>query len=197
MFQGAIDFSHWNGKIKWNRLPPTYRLVFLKATEGRAIVDSQWEANEEGALSTDRLVVPYHFISLEPADLQAAHFVQTAGLRPGSPTMLDWESPNPKTLPPIALVEQLCNNIEIATRRKPLVYHGIYTLASKAINACPWFVPKYGPEPKGKWLFWQDRPNLVVDGVAGPCDHDCFNGTELEMELWHKSGALPHTVELV
>lgn len=195
MFDKCIDISHHNGTIKWSKVPKEYKLVFVKATQGTRFIDPNFNTNSEGASDTDRMVVPYHFISREPANLQAAHFANVASLHRGSPVMLDWESDDPAQLPARGVVEELIKALRVTTERAPLMYHGIYTISSKTINVCPWFIPKYGPEPKHyKWLFWQDRPNLVLDGVHGPVDHDLFNGTLSEMTVWFTNGTLPESI---
>lgn len=196
MYSGAFDVSHNNGVIKWTEVPKAYALVFIKATQGVGFVDPLYKQNVIGAQDTGRLVVPYHFISSKPAKDQARFFLDTVKPPPGSPVMIDWESDDPKTLPPINLVEELITELRLGIERDPLVYHGIYTLASKLINACPWHVPKYGPQPQGKYkfLFWQNTPNQVIPGVPTKVDHDYFNGTLAQMELWHVKGVIPAAV---
>jgi GH25 family lysozyme M1 (1,4-beta-N-acetylmuramidase) len=126
--------------------------------------------------------------------LQVRNFANAAGLQSGSVTMIDWESEDASKLPNVTLVAQMIDSLKLLTGRLPLVYHGMYLVTSPKINSCPWFVPKYGPEPRSRnWLFWQDTPTKEIPGV-GNADHDFFNGTEVELEAWFKNGALPKRV---
>lgn len=189
MFGGCFDVSHNNGPLKWSLVPQSYRLVFVKASQGTKFVDNRFTENREGAEDTDRFVIPYHFLNAEPANLQAAHFMNVAGLRHGDQTMLDWEGQPP---PPLQILEEMIECVRIATNRAPIIYHGIYDLVSKKVNSCPWMVPKWGPKPdsKFKWLFWQDSPRGVVEGIQSFVDHDWFNGDESALEAFFKKGTL-------
>jgi len=191
MFDKCLDISHNNGKILWSKVAGAgYRLVFVKATQGTKFVDPEYDTNEEKATDNEIMVVPYHFINAEPADLQAANFIEATELAKGDAYMLDWERLN-NTMPPIRLVEALGDNLRQQTGRDPLVYHGLYELSSKKINAWPWFVPKWGKEPKMKWLFWQDTDSMLVPGITGHVDRDKFMGGEDELVDWYNTGALP------
>lgn len=191
MFNGCFDISHNNGAVKWSQVPATYPCVFIKATQGTRFVDPMFSRNVDGAHDTKRLVIPYHFINIEDPDIQAAHFVDTAKLTHGSCCMLDWEgSPHP---PPLAILERMVASLRVTLSRDPIVYHGIYEMASATVNKCPWHIPKYGPMPKieYKWLFWQDTSGAKIAGMPGNVDHDWFNGTEAELREFYASGTRP------
>lgn len=64
--------------------------VLLKATEGTYYTDADYENWLGQAKSSGRLVVPYHFISGEDPDAQAAHLLAHIVDRT-LPVMLDWE----------------------------------------------------------------------------------------------------------
>lgn len=187
-FLVGLDISHANGKILWDEVPDTYHFAFVKATQGRGFVDPRFLENRAMA---QRSVIPYHFVDSSDPHQQADNFVKTANLKQGSPCMLDYEG-NPH-LPPIDVVDALINILTSQTGRKPVVYHGIYDLASKMVNTCPWHVPKWGPIPKAaiKWAFWQDTNKGVVPGVHGYVDHDYFHGTETDFDTWYTTGKLP------
>src|SRR5215472_13238172 len=108
MFGGILDISAGCGPVAWGEVPLSYPLVFLRATQGTRVVDQLYDVNLQGALRTERLVVPYHIVSAEPAELQAAHFARTTGLTAGRPSMLMWADPSGQGLPaPVAIVEAL------------------------------------------------------------------------------------------
>lgn len=194
MYKGCLDVSHHNGRIKWQQVRAAdYRCVFVKATQGHKFVDPAYLTNLDGAVAENFAVIPYHFIDESPAELQAGHFVQTAGLQANLPCMLDWERLHNR-MPPIHLVEELIDALIIATNRAPVIYHGLYELSSKKINACPWFVPKWGKQPNNRWLFWQDSATHRVPGIVGHVDHDWFNGSWEELERWFVQGDFPKTL---
>lgn len=191
MFTKCLDVSHYQGAIRWSRVAAAgYKLVFIKATQGTRFVDPLFLKNKDGAQDAGLLVVPYHFISAEPADLQAGHFINITKLKIKSPCMLDWERLDGK-MPPINVVEAFGDNTKTQTGRDPLVYHGLYELSSPKINAWPWFVPKWGSVPSTKWLFWQYTDREIVDGITNPADADKFAGTLEDLIDWHRFGHLP------
>lgn len=192
-FGGVIDVSHWNGIINWPIVPASITMVMIKATQGASGVDPMFAANREGALDTGRMVVPYHFLTAEDVGKQAANFLRTTEFGDGKPVMIDWEPVPPSMVrAPIPIMEAFCQTVEKLIRRSPLTYHGMFDLSSPIINAFPWMIPKYGPQPQGpKWLFWQDRPNLHVPGIPNLTDHSVFAGTANELVAWYNTGAMP------
>lgn len=192
LFNGCIDVSHAQGKINWPRVfAANYHLAFIKATQGTRFVDPAFTTNRDAASAAGLLTIPYHFINLEPANLQAEHFFTTARLGRGSCVMLDWEAVPGSERAPVRLVEELIDNLRLSIQRLPVVYHGMFDLSSKKINACPWHIPKWGTEPKTKFLFWQNTPSGVVSGISTPVDHDFFNGTLEELGIFYHSATLP------
>lgn len=191
----GIDVSHWNGTIKWGKVYDAgYKFVFIKATQGTRFVDRMFWKNAKAAHDAGLLTIPYHFINHEPPDLQAAHFAETAKLRQGHSSMLDWERHDGR-MPDIKIAQAMGEAIIHQTRRHPVMYHGLYEVSNKTINSWPWFVPKWGPEPRNvKWLFWQDSATKQVPGINGDCDHDWFNGSEEELRDWYENGTLPRAV---
>lgn len=194
-FGGVVDVSHNNGIVDWPRIGPEVKLVFTKATQGTNFVDPRYVANIAGCQATGRLGVPYHFLTAEPAEAQFEHFAKTVDLKAGMVVMVDWEM-DPKThrIPPIATMEAFLALVldVVGSREKIVAYHGMYDLSSPAINAYPWFVPKYGPQPQGpRWLLWQFSPRGHVPGIPNPIDLSWFAGTEIEMGAWYRDGDLP------
>jgi hypothetical protein len=144
-----------------------------------------------GKATQHRLVVPYHFLTSEPVDHQLRNLTITIGSTYAGPVMIDWEG-QPGQRPPIPIMEAFGKLVDKLINRAPLAYHGMFDLSSTTINAWPWMIPKYGPQPRGpRWLFWQDRPNLHVAGIPTLTDHSVFAGTEVELRAWHATGAMP------
>lgn len=192
-FGGVIDISHNNGPVKWSLVPATIVLVMIKATQGSGFVDPRYVENDEGARDTGRLVIPYHFLDNSSIAAQLDNFHKITALPAGLPAMIDWEvEPQSNIRAPIATMEAFGNLLAEVIGRAPLAYHGMYDLTSAKINAWPWMIPKYGPQPKGpKFLFWQNTDKFPVLGIAQPIDHSIFSGTEAELRTWHKDGTMP------
>ena len=197
-FGGVVDVSHNNGAVDWSRVIPEIKLVFIKATQGVSFVDPQFAANLAGCVNTNRYAVPYHFLTSEPTEAQFEHFTKTVDLRAGMVVMVDWEvDPKTRRIPPIATMGAFLARVVgvVGTREKVVAYHGMYDLSSPAINAYPWFVPKYGPQPQGpRWLLWQFSPQGHVPGIPNPVDLSWFAGTEVEMGAWYRDGVLPSSL---
>jgi hypothetical protein len=84
--------------------------------------------------------------------------------------------------PPASVMEAIGESCKLVTGRSPLAYHGMYDLSSRKINEWPWWIPKYGPEPKPslKWLFWQYTQQGRMTGIRAPVDRSMFWGTDAE-----------------
>ncbi len=69
----------------------------------------------------------------------------------------------------------------------PGIYIGPYFAQQLALNAnfaaCPLWISHYGvkcpliPSPWTSWNFWQTTGGSAVEGIAGKCDTDLFNGS--------------------
>jgi lysozyme len=69
----------------------------------------------------------------------------------------------------------------------------MYDLSSRKINEWPWWIPKYGPEPKPsvKWLFWQYTQQGKMTGIKGAVDRSMFWGSVAELNAWHERNVMP------
>lgn len=192
-FGGVIDISHHNGSIKWSQVPADVRMVMVKATQGVSYADPTFAENREGAIDTDRMVVPYHFLTSGAVDAQLRNFADHALLGLGSAAMVDWEvDPTTSIRPPVKAMEDFCAALSRVIGRTPLAYRGMYDLSSPTVNLFPWMVPKYGPQPRGpRWLFWQWTSNAAVPGIPNPTDRSLFAGTLDELREWWRSGKMP------
>lgn len=193
-FGGVIDVSHHQGRISWSSVATAgITLVFIKATQGSSGHDPLFITNRDNARAAGLMIVPYHFLDSSAVAKQVNNFRTVAALSPDMPVMIDWEKVPPSLVrAPIDLMRTFGNVIANIIKRPPLAYHGMYDLSSPAINAWPWMIPKYGPQPQGpRWLFWQDRPNLHLPGIPTLVDHSVFAGDATELEVWYKSGTLP------
>lgn len=193
MINCCIDISHANGSIKWSQVPADITCVMIKATQGATFVDPQFRANFEGAIDTGRLAIPYHFLDNSPVTRQFTNFRDFVDIMPGMVIAVDWETVSKtEKRPPVSTMENFGDMVASVTGRSPLAYHGIYDLSSRKVNGWPWWVPKYGPEPKKiKWLFWQYTDKGTMAGVLRHVDRSHFVGTQVELNAWFERNVMP------
>ncbi|MGH7092723.1 MAG: glycoside hydrolase family 25 protein [Stellaceae bacterium] len=211
VFDGVIDVSHNNGAIEWGAVAGAgITLAFVKASEGTGFVDPRYADNRAAAEAAGILVVPYHFIDAAPeAVSQARHFIAAAGLAPGMPAMLDWE-----TAADVSDLVALGAAVAETTGRDPIGYYGWTRLRAPApvLSRWPLFLPEYpqgntpgdyaslvrrAPRlPPGRDLarpydFHQYTPAGQVSGIAGPVDRSVWVGTRVALRRWHQTGSRP------
>lgn len=90
----GIDVSHYQGEIRWPRLPDAgVDFAYIKATEGGDYVDPTFAANWAGAKAAGVERGAYHFYSLcRPGSEQAANFLRTVPrARDALPPAIDLE----------------------------------------------------------------------------------------------------------
>src|SRR4051794_31437546 len=119
----TIDVSHHQGIIEWSKVfDEGKRVAIVKATEGVTIIDKQFNRNRRDALAAGLLVFPYHFLSDDPGERQARHFLHVTGLKSGDAAALDWEGNN---APKPTEVEACGHEVAEVIKRDPLGYWGI------------------------------------------------------------------------
>ena len=193
-FDGVIDVSHYQGPIDWAHVKAAgIEFAFIKATQGTSGRDPLYEQNWHDAVAAGLMTSAYHFLTADDPAAQHRHFVDVTGGQ--GVMMVDWEidpESGQRPPPPIATMEQFCRLVAASSGRDPLAYHGMFDLSSPTINAFPWMIPKYGPQPQGpKWLLWQYSPNGKIDGIATAVDRSVFAGTLDELRAWWRDGTLP------
>ncbi|MGH7484441.1 MAG: glycoside hydrolase family 25 protein, partial [bacterium] len=120
----GIDVSHYQGAIDWNQVAQTgMAFAFIKATEGTADVDPQFQANWSGANAAGLLRGAYHFYQpgADPHQ-QAVSFLSVVEPGPGDlPPALDVEtSGDPNEI--IAGIQVWLATVEQATGTAPILY---------------------------------------------------------------------------
>ncbi|WP_124726706.1 GH25 family lysozyme [Staphylospora marina] len=189
----GLDVSHYQGRIDWERVgkDEDIRFVFIKATEGKTLVDRRFRENWSGAKAQGLKVGAYHFFTTKSTGLeQAENFIRTVPKEPDS-------------LPPVIDVEIHLghdrNNIrnELETLRSSLekhygkapVFYVTYdtwrTYISRDFGEHPvWIRDIYThPDLDGKeWLFWQYANRGHVDGIDTWVDLNAFRGSLEDFE---------------
>jgi lysozyme len=127
----GLDVSHYQGRVDWTRVAAAgYRFVYLKANEGRGVVDRTFARNAREAAAAGLLVGAYHFARPDgkPGDAaaEADAFLRVAPPRAGGlAPMLDLETAG--TLGPRALQGWTRAWLIRVTQRagiRPIIYAG-------------------------------------------------------------------------
>jgi lysozyme len=183
----GIDVSHHQGRVDWPSVARAgFRFAYLKATEGRDLVDRRFRENWRGAEAAGLARGAYHFFTFcSPGGAQAANFLRHA-------------PPEPGALLPVADVEFVGNctawtsldavrielraflgAVEAAWRTRPILYvtPDSYerVLAGQFDGHAIWVrdvLQRPAPDAFGGWLLWQYSETGRVPGVAGPVDLD-------------------------
>lgn len=205
----GIDISHHNGVVDWAKVAEDgISFVFLKASEGRTLVDRTFHNNTKGARAAGLLVGAYHFVnatSTGAAELEAKHFADTIrGVHLDLPPVMDFEN-NPGSLGRSQISEvakTFLAELERQIGRKPMIYTGNSFAGNfdASLGAYPLWIARYSTEaPKNaaawrQWIIWQYSDGQVggtrqngsrkVSGVGGYVDLNEFNGTLAELRAW-------------
>ncbi|HEX6185391.1 MAG TPA: GH25 family lysozyme [Pyrinomonadaceae bacterium] len=187
----GIDVSHFQGHVDWQAVKAAgCAFAFAKATEGTGVTDPTFAANWAGMKAAGLLRGAYHFYrAAEPAAEQAAHFLSTVQFAPGDlPPVLDIEVNDGVTGEAlVGGVQTWLDAVEPAAGVTPVIYTNTPfwdAHFNNQFSAYPLWVAHYtnapapSPLPVGwtVWTFWQYSQSLNIGGVAGPADHDYFNG---------------------
>lgn len=188
----GIDVSHYQGVVDWQAVKAAnIGYAFAKASEGEAIVDSQFDANWQGMKAAGLLRGAYHFFdsSVDPV-AQAKNFLNAVGSLAASdlPPVLDIEifrGPFGNSSLANNVLTWL-NNVQDACGRTPIIYTGPSfwdKYMTDQFGSYPLWVAEYGvaapriPVGWTNWTFWQSTEAATVAGVHGSVDSDVFTGS--------------------
>lgn len=193
----GLDVSRYQKEIDWETLKTTdlqgspISFVFIKATEGKDIVDKYFKYNFYKARMNGVLRGAYHFYStLSSAKEQADFFCRTVQLEDGDlPPVLDVETIGNLTKKQLQneLIVWL-NIVEDYYKVKPIIYssHSFYKekLDNSAFDSYPRWIAHYYIDSlryDGDWHFWQHTDYGKVKGIDGYVDVNLFKGTYAEL----------------
>jgi GH25 family lysozyme M1 (1,4-beta-N-acetylmuramidase) len=182
--QFAVDFSHWNTILDFDKLKAQTYLILHKATESTNRIDEKY-ANRKIMWKDEMgmLWIPYHFLKHNQGEDEANYFLNYVKPNPGDVVALDYE-----VNVPIQACEDFAKVI-IGEGLKLLFYctEGTlkwndfsqfeYLIQSGLWIAAPGASKLYVPDEFKSWLFWQYTWRGVMDGICGNEDIDSFNGT--------------------
>ena len=196
----GIDVSKHQGKIDWSKVAEdkTIQFVYIKATEGRTMLDSRYHENIKGARKAGLKVGSYHFFtSWRTARDQFENFRKhikrsEQDLIP----MVDVEESGCRNASRSDLQKNLAEFMELMKAEYgcyPLLYSQYRFYNEKLapeFNKYFIFMARYSSsEPvlrgNGKHNIWQYSERGKVSGIKGHVDLDRFvNGTTIKDIKW-------------
>lgn len=209
----GIDISHYQREIQWKQvaadsIPHPIRFVFVKATQGKSMVDARFSHNWEQAQQHKFRIGAYHFYKYKDDPLeQAANYIRTVPLSKGHLLpIIDVEldcstctAPGIPTNLMIANLKKYVAAIEQHYKVKPIIYtyQGFYHqyLRGHFPDHYYWMALYRNQPPEGwaeqtqkpattepKIALWQFTDSGKVPGITGTVDMS-FLGGKYEKEV--------------
>ena len=192
----GIDVSRYQGVVDWKKVEQQdIDFVFIKATEGNTLRDSQFVTNW-AALSENKMRRgAYHFFRpTVDAVQQAENFTKVVEIKNGDlPPALDIEVTD--GVSKSELVTSAKSWLEVIESKygfKPIIYTNMkfynQYLAGQ-FEDYPLWIARYNsrlaPKIDGKqnWDFWQYGNRGKIDGIKGDVDFNVFRGDLLDLEM--------------
>lgn len=184
----GIDVSRYQGNIDWLKVSNMeddgikLKFAFIKATEGKHLVDNCFAKNWRRAQKTSIVLGAYHFFRPKvDAKAQAKLFIKTVKLKKGDlPPVLDIEVLNGVTKTELQKnVKIWCDEVEKAYGIKPIIYSSkkfISDYLNGIDNNHIWVAHYYVSNIKFEkdWKFWQHSDKGSVSGINHPVDFNVF-----------------------
>ena len=193
----GIDVSHHQGRIDWRRVAEAkvndkpVVFVIIKATEGKSLLDENFNDNFYQAREYGLVRGAYHYFSpTVKGSTQAQYYLHQVHLDEGDlPPVLDVEERGHLTreqlqhevLEWLRMVEE-CYNVP------PIIYTGLKfkeaNLSTPDFDRYPFWIAHYYVKEvgyKGEWRFWQHTDLGQVDGIRGPVDLNIYNGSMYDL----------------
>jgi lysozyme len=191
----GIDVSRYQNIIAWEQVQAmkvssiSLGFAYIKATEGIANVDPQFNRNWKRSKEAGIIRGAYHFfIGSKDGKMQAENFIAKVDLETGDlPPVLDIEQLNgasaaelkKEAIRFLAVVEE---NYKV----KPVIYTNVdfydRYLGSDFDKYPLWVAHYYQPQqPRVNrgWVLWQHNDGGRVNGIISPVDFNVFNGDSL------------------
>lgn len=188
----GVDFSHYQGKIKWSEIKTIRQdipisFVFLRATMGTNSSDKYFKHNWSKATKHKIAIGAYHYYRPnENSTKQAYNFIKRVTLVKGN-------------LPPVLDIEQVStrqsiSNLKIGLKNwlniiekhygvKPIIYSGdtFYRnhLSGKEFEGYIIWIANFNKvrSPKTKnWKIWQFSEKGIIKGVNEKVDFNVYKG---------------------
>ncbi|MCI5054765.1 MAG: hypothetical protein MRY83_01585 [Flavobacteriales bacterium] len=180
----GIDVSKWNQEIAWAQVAlEGYDFVFIRATQGKKIIDSEFKTNWQNAHSEGMPSGAYHFyVTKRKGKAQARKFMKVVGSYESGdlPPVLDIERMDGGT--PEQMRKQMKKWLALVEKKwgvKPILYSGelFYEKHLKGhFDEYKLWIARYRkalPNTEG-WTFWQYSQKGRVAGIATETDLNYF-----------------------
>ncbi|MCJ7993369.1 glycoside hydrolase family 25 protein [Rhizobium cremeum] len=199
----GIDVSKWNGDVDWAKVRQSgVSFVFIKATEGKDMIDPRFDEYWRKARAAGLPHAPYHFYYFcSTADEQADWFIRNVPKESMHlPPVLDVEwnhasktcqyRPNAETVR--SEMKRFMDRIEAYYGKRPIIYTSVDFHRDNLEGAFQdyhfWVraVAQHPEEiyPERRWAFWQYTSTGVIPGIKGETDINVFAGTEKNWRKW-------------
>ena len=199
----GIDVSKWNGHINWKAVKRSgVDFAFIKATEGKDVVDPRFGDYWRGARSAGLAHAPYHFYYFcSTPDQQADWFIANVPKESMSlPPVLDVEwNPTSKTCrhrpepnEVRAQLQRFLDRLEGYYGKRPIIYTSVDfhedNLNGYFQNYHFWVRSVAAPPSKTfadrRWAFWQYTSTGVIPGIDSETDINVFAGSRANWNNW-------------
>jgi Lyzozyme M1 (1,4-beta-N-acetylmuramidase) len=180
-----IDVSHHQGLINWTAVKSDgVQGAFIKATEGKTVLDNKLEVNAKGAAAAGLVIGFYHYAHSENNDplAEAAHFANAVkGFTAQFPYVLDVEG-KASVIGRDPLSEWCLTwlkEVERLTGHPTMIYTGASfakTFLNKQVASFPLWVAHYGVETPmansiwSTWSVFQYTSSGKVNGITSDVD---------------------------
>lgn len=196
----GIDLSHFNGSINWSKLSKidlfdtvSIKFIYIKATEGRKLVDPMFAKNWNEAKTKNIIRGAYHFYvpDRDPIE-QAKNFCKVVKLIEGDlPPVCDFETVN--SMP----ADKLKQNIRIFLDKlqdnygvQPIIYTNkklYHKLFKNDFSDYQYWIAHYDAKQIDdsieNLVFWQHNKEGKLPGHKGKFDYNVFLGDEEDFKL--------------
>lgn len=144
MALNGIDVSNWQAGIDLSMVPADF--VICKATQGTGYVSADCSRQVEQALSADKIVGIYHYVSGGNAIAEAQYFYNNcSNWRTKVFWCIDWESEQNSAWGDTAYLEQVVQEVARLTGKPPIIYASaaVYPTDVAQRNNCGTWVAQY------------------------------------------------------
>ena len=198
----AVDLSHYQGECDFVTAKRAGLVgVIHKASEGTGYVDPDYHARRKAVLDAGLAFASYHFMRPGKVAEQMAHYLVTAGPRPGERVVLDYED-EALTLDElreaVAVLLQDKGELQVTIYSGHLIKQQLGGAYDSLLAMASLWIAQYtgaaAPDwPKGTWPVWSlwqysDGTNggdpKAMAGIASPHDCNAFNGSREACRKW-------------
>ncbi|WP_337267005.1 glycoside hydrolase family 25 protein [Oryzifoliimicrobium ureilyticus] len=199
----GIDVSKWQGDIDWQTVKASgVDFAFIKATEGKDVVDPKFNEYWQRARAVGIAHAPYHFYYFcSTPDEQADWFIANvpkAAMRLPPVLDVEWngESKTCRTRPDPATVraqiQRFMDRLEAYYGKRPIIYTSVDFHRDNLVGYFKnyhFWVRSVAKHPDvtyadRRWAFWQYTSTGVIPGIKGPTDINVFAGTRKNWNSW-------------